>query len=70
MNNIPKRLYPYLYEFYKLRDEGRDLASQFYARKNERKLEYESVEMFKVIRNRKFAFGTDEKVHRINRKEK
>ena len=63
MKKIPERLYPYLTEFYKMQAEGRDLACQLYARKHEHKLEYESVEMFKVTRNRKLTFRTDKRIH-------
>ena len=63
--NIPKRLYPHFYEFHKLREEGRDLASQLYASKNEHKLEYESVEMFKVRRYRDKNLGTHKEIHCI-----
>lgn len=70
MKKIPERLYPYLTEFYKMQAEGNELAGDMYARKHEHKLEYESVEMFKVTRSRKLSFGTDKKVHRINEREK
>ena len=68
--NVPKRLYPHLYEYELLMAEGRDLAAKMYATKNEREFERECVEIFKITRDRKLTFGTDEKVHSINGKEK
>ena len=66
--NVPKRLYPHLYEYNKLMKEGKDLTAQWYASKHERDLEFESTEMFQVVRNRRFAFGTDKKIHGIDEK--
>jgi hypothetical protein len=63
--NLPKRLYPHFYEFYKLQDEGSELAAKMYASKNDHKLEYESFEMFKVKRYREKNLGTDKEIHKM-----
>jgi hypothetical protein len=61
--NIPKRLYPHLYEFEKLRAEGRELGANVYATKNEREFERECVEIFKIKRYRDKNLGTDKEIH-------
>jgi hypothetical protein len=61
--NIPKRLYPHLYEFEKLRAEGRELGANVYATKNERAFERECVEIFKIKRYRDKNLGTDKEIH-------
>lgn len=62
--NVPKRLYPHLYEFYKLQDEGRELVAM-YVSKNDHELEYESFEIFKVKRYREKNLGTDKEIHNM-----
>jgi hypothetical protein len=67
--NIPKRLYPHLYEYESLQAQGRELGAQMYATKNEREFERECVEIFKIKRYRDKNFGTDKQIH-CNEKEK
>ena len=67
--NIPKRLYPHLYEYESLQAEGRELGAQMYAVKNERPLILEGKKMYLVKHERKKIFGTDKQIH-CNEKEK
>jgi hypothetical protein len=63
--NIPKRLYPHLYEYESFLAEGRELGAQMYATKNEREFEYECKEIFKMKRYRDWNLGTDKEIHKI-----
>ena len=64
--NIPKRLYPHLYEYNKLVNQGNETEYEQYASDHEPEIEIESTEMYKVIRNRRFNLGTDKKIHGID----
>jgi hypothetical protein len=50
--NIPKRLYPHLYEYESLIAEGRELGAQLYAVKNDRALILEGKKMYLVRHER------------------
>jgi hypothetical protein len=63
--NVPKRLYPHLYEYELLIAEGRELGAQLYASKNERVLILEAKKIFLVDRDRKNNCGTDKEIHGI-----
>jgi hypothetical protein len=63
--NIPKRLYPHLYEYELLMAEGRELAANMYATKNEREFEYECTEIYKTKLYRVQILGTDKEIHKI-----
>ena len=63
--NIPKRLYPHLYEYESLKDEGRELGAQMYASKNERVLILESKKIYLTKRDREKYCGTDKEIHNI-----
>jgi hypothetical protein len=63
--NVPKRLYPHLYEYESLIAEGRELGAQMYASKNERVLILEAKKIFLVDRDRKKNLGTDKEIHGI-----
>ena len=63
--NIPKRLYPHLYEYESLKDEGRELGAQMYASKNERVLILESKKIYLTKRDREKNCGTDKEIHNI-----
>jgi hypothetical protein len=66
--NVPKRLYPHLYEYELLMAEGRELAANMYATKNEREFEYECTEIYKTKLYRNKNLGTDKQIH-CNEKE-
>ena len=68
--NIPKRLYPHLYEYESLIAEGRELGAQLYAVKNDRALILEGKKMYLVRHERERNCGTDKEIHGINEKEK
>lgn len=61
--NIPKKMYPHLYEYNKLMREGKELESQLFTSEHERDIEMESYEFYELISHRKVVFGPDEKVH-------
>jgi hypothetical protein len=61
--NIPKRLYPHLYEYELLMAEGRELGAQMYASKNERVLILETKKMYLVKHDREKNLGTDKEIH-------
>jgi hypothetical protein len=61
--NIPKRLYPHLYEYESLKAEGRELGAQLYASKNERVLILETKKMYLVRHERERNLGTDKEIH-------
>jgi hypothetical protein len=61
--NIPKRLYPHLYEYESFLAEGRELAAQMYASKNERKLILESKKIYLSKKDREKNCGTDKEIH-------
>ena len=63
--NVPKRLYPHLYEYESLIDEGRELGAQLYASKNERVLILETKKMYLVRHERERNLGTDNKIHKL-----
>ena len=63
--NVPKRLYPHLYEYELLIAEGRELGAQLYASKNERVLILETKKMYLVNHDRKNNCGTDNKIHKL-----
>ena len=63
--NIPKRLYPHLYEYESLKDEGRELGAQKYASKNEKVLILESKKIYLTKRDREKNCGTDKEIHNI-----
>ena len=63
--NIPKRLYPHLYEYESFLAEGRELAANMYATKNEREFEYECKEIYKTKLYRVHNLGTDKEIHKI-----
>ena len=56
--NIPKRLYPHLYEYESLIAEGRELGAQLYAVKNDRALILEGKKMYLVRHERERNLGT------------
>jgi hypothetical protein len=61
--NIPKRLYPHLYEYESLLAEGRELGAQMYASKNEKGLIWECKMIFNTKRHREKNCGTNEEIH-------
>jgi hypothetical protein len=63
--NVPKRLYPHLYEYESLKAEGRELGAQMYASKNERVLILESKKIYLTKRDREKNCGTDKEIHNI-----
>ena len=63
--NIPKRLYPHLYEYESFLAEGRELGAQMYASKNERNLMLESKKIFLTKKDREKNCGTDKEIHKI-----
>ena len=63
--NVPKRLYPHLYEYESLKDEGRELGAQMYASKNEKVLILESKKIYLTKRDREKNCGTDKEIHNI-----
>ena len=63
--NVPKRLYPHLYEYESLKDEGRELGAQMYASKNERSIILESKKMYLVKHDRERNCGTDKEIHKL-----
>ena len=63
--NVPKRLYPHLYEYELLLAEGRELGAQMYAVKNDRVLVLEAKKMDLVMHDRKNNCGTDKEIHGI-----
>lgn len=63
--NIPKRLYPHLYEYERLVAEGGELGAQYYASKNERTLILEIKKMYLVRHEREKNLGTDKEIHGI-----
>jgi hypothetical protein len=68
--NVPKRLYPHLYEYESFLSEGRELGAQMYISKNERAIILESKKMYLVRHDRERNLGTDKEIHGINEKEK
>jgi hypothetical protein len=66
--NVPKRLYPHLYEYESLIAEGRELGAQMYAVKNDRALILEGKKMYLVRHEREKNLGTDKQIH-CNEKE-
>ena len=63
--NVPKRLYPHLYEYELLIAEGRELGAQLYASKNDRVLILETKKMYLVRHERGKNLGTDKEIHSI-----
>jgi hypothetical protein len=63
--NIPKRLYPHLYEYESLIAEGRELGAQMYTVKNDRSLILEGKKMYLVKHERERNCGTDKEIHSI-----
>ena len=63
--NVPKRLYPHLYEYELLIAEGRELGAQMYAVKNDRVLVLEAKKMYFVRHEREKNCGTDKEIHGI-----
>ena len=63
--NVPKRLYPHLYEYELLIAEGRELGAQLYASKNERVLILENKKMYLVRHERERNLGTDKEIHNM-----
>ena len=61
--NVPKRLYPHIYEYESLIGEGRELGAQMYAVKNDRDLILEGKKMYLVKPDRKRNCGTDKEIH-------
>ena len=61
--NIPKRLYPHIYEYESLIAEGRELGAQLYAVKNDRALILEGKKMYLVRHERERNLGTDKEIH-------
>ena len=61
--NVPKRLYPHLYEYESLIAEGRELGAQMYAVKNDRVLILEGKKMYLVRHERERNLGTDKEIH-------
>jgi hypothetical protein len=61
--NVPKRLYPHLYEYESLQAEGRELGAQMYASKNERVLILETKKMYLVRHERERNLGTNKEIH-------
>ena len=61
--NVPKRLYPHLYEYESLIAEGRELGAQMYAVKNDRALILEGKKMYLVRHERERNLGTDKQIH-------
>jgi hypothetical protein len=61
--NVPKRLYPHLYEYESLLAEGRELGAQMYASKNEKCLIWECKMILNTKRHRDKNCGTDKKIH-------
>ena len=68
--NIPKRLYPHLYEYESLIAEGRELGAQLYAVKNDRALILEGKKMYLVRHERERNLGTDKEIHNVTEYEK
>jgi hypothetical protein len=67
--NIPKRLYPHLYEYESLKAEGRELGAQMYASKNEKSLIWEYKMIFNTKRHRDKNCGTDKQIHKLIKNE-
>ncbi len=63
--NIPKRLYPHLYEYESFLAEGRELGAQMYASKNEKVLIWECKMILNIKRHREKNCGTDKEIHKI-----
>lgn len=61
--NIPKRLYPHLYEYESFLAEGRELGAQMYASKNEKALIWECKMILNTKRHREKNCGTDKEIH-------
>jgi hypothetical protein len=67
--NIPKRLYPHLYKYESLKDEGRELGAQMYASKNEKSLIWEYKMIFNTKRHRDENCGTNKQIHKLIKNE-
>lgn len=63
--NLPKRLYPHLYEYESLQAEGEELFAMYYANKNQRAIILESKKMYLVRHERERNLGTDKEIHCI-----
>ena len=63
--NVPKRLYPHLYEYESLQAEGKELGAVYYATKNQRVIILESKKMYLVRHERERNLGTDKEIHSI-----
>ena len=63
--NIPKRLYPHLYEYESLQAEGKELGAVYYTTKNQRAIILESKKMYLVRHERERNLGTDKEIHSI-----
>jgi hypothetical protein len=63
--NVPKRLYPHLYEYESLQAEGKELGAVYYATKNQRAIILESKKMYLVRHERERNLGTDKEIHSI-----
>jgi hypothetical protein len=61
--NIPKRLYPHLYEYESLQAEGKELGAVYYVTKNQRAIILESKKMYLVRHERERNLGTDKEIH-------
>ena len=63
--NVPKRLYPHLYEYESLIAEGKELGAVYYATKNQRDIILESKKMYLVKHDRERNCGTDKEIHKL-----
>ena len=63
--NVPKRLYPHLYEYESLVSEGKELGAAYYATRNERDLILETKKMYLARHEREKNLGTDKEIHSI-----